>query len=439
MQERITQRTLARLDPEGTGKRYFVYGSNPVGFGIEVSAKGKASYFIETRIKGRRSATRKKLGSVDLMSLSEAQALAKALLGDAAKGVDFRYDPNDKDIIPDTVGYALEQHLKEKRYSLRENTIRDYQKTFNNCFSDWRTLPLQQLTKQRVKDRYLELRDAGKSSDYINKAFRNLSSTLSYHDIEPNPTRVLKQKGLRQAGKVRDRFLSQDEVVEIMQRHSISSRHSPDGSTRVPKITRVFLFFMLTGLRKEEVLGMRWINISDGYLTITGDLTKNKKPHKMPLVGSLKTLVGERGADDDRVFGYTPSAYRTAKDKFLEASKMDHFTTHDFRRTFSEHLNLCGYSELDIAVANNQSSSTVTGKHYLGGALAKTSLQVRMLSDLQNQFAFYFYGDSNSSNPQKAPDKWEETAFFDPTDEMTNEELTAYAEDQINQIKDPMF
>lgn len=439
MQERITQRTLARLDPEGTGKRYFVYGSNPVGFGIEVSAKGKASYFIETRIKGRRSATRKKLGSVDLMSLSEAQALAKALLGDAAKGVDFRYAPNDKEFIPDTVGYALEQHLKEKRHSLRENTIRDYQKTFNNCFSDWRTLPLQQLTKQRVKDRYLELRDAGKSSDYINKAFRNLSSTLSYHDIEPNPTRVLKQKGLREAGKVRDRFLSQDEVVEIMQRHSISSRHLPDGSTRVPKITRVFLFFMLTGLRKEEVLRMRWINISDGYLTITGDLTKNKKPHKMPLVGSLKTLVGERGADDDRVFGYTPSAYRTAKDKFLEASKMDHFTTHDFRRTFSEHLNLCGYSELDIAVANNQSSSTVTGKHYLGGALAKTSLQVRMLSDLQNQFAFYFYGDSNSSNPQKAPDKWEETAFFDPTDEMTNEELTAYAEDQINQIKDPMF
>ncbi|MDG1739768.1 MAG: integrase family protein [Paracoccaceae bacterium] len=302
MQERITQRTLARLDPEGTGKRYFVYGSNPVGFGIEVSAKGKASYFIETRIKGRRSATRKKLGSVDLMSLSEAQALAKALLGDAAKGVDFRYAPNDKEFIPDTVGYALEQHLKEKRHSLRENTIRDYQKTFNNCFSDWRTLPLQQLTKQRVKDRYLELRDAGKSSDYINKAFRNLSSTLSYHDIEPNPTRVLKQKDLREAGKVRDRFLSQDEVVEIMQRHSISSRHLPDGSTRVPKITRVFLFFMLTGLRKEEVLRMRWINISDGYLTITGDLTKNKKPHKMPLVGSLKTLVGERGADDDRVF-----------------------------------------------------------------------------------------------------------------------------------------
>ena len=50
MPEHLTQRTLARLDPEGTGKRYFVYGSNPVGLGIEVSAKGKARYFIAEAI-----------------------------------------------------------------------------------------------------------------------------------------------------------------------------------------------------------------------------------------------------------------------------------------------------------------------------------------------------------------------------------------------------
>ena len=192
MPEHLTQRTLARLEPEGTGKRYFVYGSNPVGLGIEVSAKGKASYFVEIRIRGRRSATRKKIGSVDLISLSDAQAEAKAMLGDAAKGIDFRYFAQEEEIKPETVGFALEQHLTEKRHSLRDSTIRDYQKTFNNCFSDWRSLPLQQLTKKRVTARYLELRDTGKSSDYVNKAFRNLSSTLSYYDVEPNPIFVLK-------------------------------------------------------------------------------------------------------------------------------------------------------------------------------------------------------------------------------------------------------
>ena len=102
-------------------------------------------------------------------------------------------------------------------------------------------------------------------------------------------------------------------------------------------------------------------------------------------------------------------------------------------------MNLCGYSESDIAVANNQSSTTVTGKHYLGGALAKSSLQVKMLTDLQNQFSFYLYGDSNSNNPQKAPEKWEEAAFYDPSNDMSNDELAAYSEDQINKVKDPLF
>ena len=46
MQEDLTQLVLAKLEPEGTGKRYFVYGSNLDGFGSEISAKGKASYSV---------------------------------------------------------------------------------------------------------------------------------------------------------------------------------------------------------------------------------------------------------------------------------------------------------------------------------------------------------------------------------------------------------
>ena len=89
-----------------------------------------------------------------------------------------------------------------------------------------------------------------------------------------------------------------------MQHHSTGSRHGPDG-TRVPKIIRKFLFFMLTGLRINEVLGLRWRDVQDSYFTISSDVSKNKKAHKMPVVGTLKTLIGKRGADNKTVFGYT--------------------------------------------------------------------------------------------------------------------------------------
>ena len=35
-----------------------------------------------------------------------------------------------------------------------------------------------------------------------------------------------------------------------------------------------------------------------------------------------------------------------------------------------------------------------------------------MLTDLQNQFSFYFYGDSNSNNPQKAPKSEKKQPFM---------------------------
>ncbi len=275
MQEQITQRTLARLDPEGTGKRYFVRGSNPVGWGIEVSAKGKASYFIETRVTGRRSATRKKIGSVDIILLSDAQAEAKAFLGNSAKGVDIRYSAAEEDKPPKQLVMDLRCTLTRSATHWGQALPTTTRKHLI-IFSDWRTLPLQQLTKQRVKDRCLELRGTGKTSDYVNKAFKDLSSTLSYYDVEPNPIRVLKQKGLRQAGKARKRFLDQEEVVHIMEHHSTVSIHGPN-KTQAPKITRILLFLMLTGLRKAEALGLRWRDIQGGFFTIYFDMTKTLK------------------------------------------------------------------------------------------------------------------------------------------------------------------
>ena len=47
---KINMVTIASLKP--TGKRQFIRDSVLVGFGIEGSAKGKFTYFVETRVKG---------------------------------------------------------------------------------------------------------------------------------------------------------------------------------------------------------------------------------------------------------------------------------------------------------------------------------------------------------------------------------------------------
>jgi integrase len=391
MTTKITQRTLASL--EATGKRQFIRDAETVGFLIEVSAKGKATYCVEKRIKGQRSAKHIRVGDVDLVPLVDARAEAKKLLLQASQGVDPRFQADREEPAPETLSGALKTYLSVKRHTLRESTLKDYQKTFNNCLGDWKDLPTRQLSKRMVQDRYAELLEE-KSPAYVNKTFRNLSAVLNFHDITPNPCDILSKKGLRVQSQPRTRFLSGREIYDIMQTRS----------TFKLRVTNILLFLLLTGLRKSEALKLTWGDVKDGQIFIRD--TKNKKDHVIPLVGLIKETLGERRSDDKPVFGYTDASLRTAVDKFKDVHPFkEDWTLHDLRRTFSEHMNLIGYSEQDIAVANNQASIGVTRKHYLAGQLAKQELLIRMYRDLEAQYTYYQY--DNGGSIRKVPDDWE--------------------------------
>ena len=155
MQTKITQRTLAQLD--ATGNRFFVWDTSLTGFGIEVSAKGRASFVCETRIKGTRKKVRKKIGLVDLLPLDDARQEARSLLLKASQGLDIRFEVDVLEEMPLTIGKAVSDYISAKRHKLAPSTLRDYRVTFNSCLSDWENLPTKQLSGQMVAERYNDL------------------------------------------------------------------------------------------------------------------------------------------------------------------------------------------------------------------------------------------------------------------------------------------
>lgn len=390
---KINQRTLASI--EATGKRHFIRDKDLTGFGIEVSAKGKATYVVETRIKGLAKVVRKQLGSVDHLPLHEAQQAARKHLLEAKRGTDIRFNAHEEDPLPDTLGEALNDHLKAKQNTLRPSTIADYRKTFSNALSDWKDLPTKQLSRGMVTKRYSEL--LGKySGAYVSKIFRNLSATLAYHGVSPNPCKVISDKRLRGPVVAHERALTAREIHIVWQEHT----------TFKFKITRILLFYMLTGLRRSEVLKLTWANIHGGNAHILSP--KNHRPHVIPLTGTLATLAGDRGEDSQLVFGYTESSLRTAFDKFKKRVNFhEDWHIHDLRRTFSADLQLLGYSEAEIGIALNQAATSVTGKHYRGGTRGKSWLLSQMYSDLQGQHAYYLYNDGNLDEVRPMPKDWE--------------------------------
>lgn len=391
MKQKISQRTLAML--ASNGKRHFIRDTDLIGFGIEVSAKGLAKYFVETRVKGTGKTRRVQIGNVDHLPLEDARLEARALLLKAKQGNDIRF-LDQEEILPDTLGKALEEFEAAKKHTLAQSTLIDYRATFKNCLSDWKDLPTAQLSKKMVQERYLRLLSAKKPA-YVNKVFRNLSAILTFSGLSPNPCSILKEKGLRVPVEGKSRFLSGSEIYTIMQHHFFYK----------DRISAMVLFYMLTGARRNELLQLKWGNIYDGKIWF-GNANKAKRTHTIPFSGMLPLLAGERQADEMQVFPYTENSLRTAFDKFKRAvSFKEDWTIHDLRRTFSEHLNLCGYTENEIAVGNNHAAHSVTSRHYLRGQLAKESLLKRMYSDLQAQFNYYYY--DHGGEVQKVPEGWQ--------------------------------
>ena len=415
MQTKITQKTLGKI--EETGKRWFIWDTSLVGFGIEVSAKGKSSYVFETRIKGTGRKVRRKIGSVDLLPLDDARANAKITLLKASQGVDPRFEMEVQDNAPKTVGQAVTDYIEAKRRKLAASTIRDYRVTFSSCLSDWEHLPLNQLSGQMVAKKYNSLLDSH-SAAYCNKVMRNLRAALNYHDLEPNPVKFLTRKDLLAEDKPRNRFLSAREIHDIYGTYS----------TFKDRVARVVLFCILTGVRKNEALKLTWSNVTSQTIEFSGDIQKNHKPHHVPRVGMLNEILGDRGDASDLVFGFTQYTFRKPFDRFKARrgrANWAYWSMHDLRRTFSEHLNLVGYTASEVSLASNRSDNSVTVKHYLGGQLAKENLLRRMYADLQHQVYYYWYEGAQVSG-KVAPLDYIPAEFIEP--ELTEEEWQDYQE-----------
>lgn len=102
----------------------------------------------------------------------------------------------------------------------------------------------------------------------------------------------------------RNEFLSKEQAGKLL-----SACH--------PHLYPIVLCALETGMRKSEILGLRWRDIRDGQIYLTGDRTKNGKDREIPVSGKLAEELGrlqrQRVLAMDLVFA--PPRRRTARRK----------------------------------------------------------------------------------------------------------------------------
>jgi integrase len=134
----------------------------------------------------------------------------------------------------------------------------------------------------------------------------------------------------------RDRVLSDDEEPRLL-------------AALPSHLSNIARFALATGLRKTNILGLRWdwVDLDRKVLTIPASSMKASRHHGIPITeAAMSVLRRNRGKHPDYVFTYKgkriASISHTTWMKSCRKARVDNLHFHDLRRTFGTRLAIAG-------------------------------------------------------------------------------------------------
>lgn len=190
----------------------------------------------------------------------------------------------------------------------------------------------------------------GKSAGTVNRYLSALSKAFSnavkeWHWLPDNPLRRVSKK-TEPRGVVR--YLSDDERTGLLD----ACRES-----EFKPLYLIVLFALTTGMRRGELLGLRWQDIDLERRVAVLHNTKNGDRRSVPIVPEVAELLREHGKvrrlGNDLIFASDNPSEVWNFDKHwyaaLEAAKIKDFRFHDLRHTAASYLAMSGATIPEIA------------------------------------------------------------------------------------------
>ncbi|MBI3375009.1 MAG: tyrosine-type recombinase/integrase [Betaproteobacteria bacterium] len=176
----------------------------------------------------------------------------------------------------------------------------------------------------------------------LSKAFSN--AVKEWHWLQDNPLRRVSKKP---EPKGRVRYLSDEERIRLLDACRKSER---------PELYLIVLFAITTGMRRGELLGLRWPDVDLERRVAVLHNTKNGDRRSVLIVPEVAELLREHGKvrrlDNDLIFAST-GADAVWFDKrwyaALKAAKVKDFRFHDLRHTAASYLAMSGASVPELA------------------------------------------------------------------------------------------
>lgn len=382
MKLHITERAVKEVVvPQGT-KHVLIFDTEQIGFAVQKTGTGNMSYIVMYRNELKKQ-RQEKLGKVGEISANAARALARARLTsieEQKKGL-----PRGRPMVAPTMdefffkSFLPKVKLQSRSYETHTSIYRNHiqsvfgDRRLNEVDGDeivayagmlrekpvsggrWARTCTKPLAEGTVKRILILVRHI------FNEAMRDRSN-----HVTENPTHAIQLKTVR---KIVGKFLTRGQLASLLNAAEQSQ------NTDLPEIIKVM---GATGLRRENVLAMRWEWFDSGRatLSIPIEADKAKKGFVLHLSSGVLDILLQRQEDSDSEWVFpnpkTGLPYHSCRNAWVTAREragLPGLRMHDLRHTYASMMLDSGSDIVDVqqALGHTQLKTTAGYLHLTEG------------------------------------------------------------------------
>ncbi len=326
------------------------------GFGLRVYPSNRKTFVIKYRHHGRQHLM--VIGNADVINIEEARDRAKKFfvnLIDQINPLEAKEKSIQGQLFKDLAEAYIERHAKLKKRTWHT----DLRRLEIHVLPRWANIKVKSIKRMDVAALHHIIGrtapyEANRTKEVLSKMF-SLATFWGFLDENAyNPA-----KGIQDfPEKERDRYVEEDEmprlIMAINQESNIYIRH-------------IFWMYLFTGLRRRELLGIKWSDINWDREELRIDKTKNGRPHYVPLsveaMDILKKTPKKRNNPYVFVGDIEGNHFVNVDrpwDRIQKAANLYDVRIHDLRRTVGSYLAQSGHSLPLIGKVLNQTTQRAT-------------------------------------------------------------------------------
>jgi integrase len=360
---KLTVRIIPTLKLKPGLSEQIIFDDEIPGFGLRLRDGGYRGLIFQYKMGNKRR--RIAMGSVGAIDLAKAREDAKDYYARVRLGQDPAGDLRDAKVKrEETFSAAAKLFLGKQRLRLRPRTYVDVERHISVLAK-----PLHEMELAKIERRHIaaQLAETEQERGLItaNRLRASLSKMFAWAIgeglAETNPV----------SGTNRNEENSRDRVLSPAELRAIWLALPANDYAPVVKL------LMLTGQRAGEISDLRRSEITDDEIRLSGERTKNHRPHTVPLAPAAQAILEVQpirakpdGSLRDLAFGIGEggfSGWSKAKEQLdkriaeMQGAPIPPWRIHDLRRSFATHAAGMGIQPHIIEAVLNHVSGSKAG------------------------------------------------------------------------------